>query len=71
MPVGQRGGGRLVYDPQNLEAGNLPGLLGRGALVVIEVCRHGDDRLRDVLAEVVGRVIVNLRRIIAEISSGE
>ena len=50
--VGQGGGRRLVDDPQHLQAGDLAGLLGRGALGVVEVRGNGDDRVRDVLAEV-------------------
>ena len=51
-PVGQRGRGRLVDDAQHLEAGDLAGLLGGGALGVVEVRRHGDDGLGDGVAQV-------------------
>ena len=50
--VGQRGRGRLVDDPRDGEARDLAGLLGRLALGVGEVRRHGDDRVGDGLAEV-------------------
>src|SRR5687768_11789836 len=49
--VGKRGRGRLVDDPQDLEAGDLARVLGRLALAVVEVRGHGDDRLRDLVAE--------------------
>ena len=51
QPVGQRGRGRLVDDPQHLEAGDPAGVLGRLPLGVVEVGRHGDDGLGDLLAE--------------------
>jgi hypothetical protein len=51
-PVGERGRGRLVDDAQHLEAGDLAGLFGRGALGVVEVRGHGDDGLGDGVAEV-------------------
>ena len=49
--VGERGGGRLVDDPLHLEAGDLAGVLGRLALVVVEVGGDGDHRRVDRLAE--------------------
>ncbi len=49
--VGERGCRRLVDDAQHLEAGDPAGVLGGLALGVIEVGGNGDDRLRDLLAE--------------------
>ena len=42
--VGQRGRGRLVDDALDVEAGDLAGVLGRLALVVVEVGGDGDHR---------------------------
>src|SRR5262249_47471330 len=50
--IGQRGGGRLVDDPQHLEAGDLSGILRRLALTVVEVRGDGDDGLNDLLAQI-------------------
>ena len=58
--VGERGGGRLVHDAQHLESGDLAGLFGRGALGVVEVRRHGDDRLGHGVTEVGLRVALQL-----------
>jgi hypothetical protein len=51
--VGERGGGRLVDDALDLEAGDAAGVLGGLALGVVEVGGDGDDRLGDGLAQVV------------------
>ena len=52
-PVGERGRGRLVDDALDLEAGDAAGVLGGLALGVVEVRGDGDDRLGDLLAQVV------------------
>jgi hypothetical protein len=70
QPVGERRRGRLVDDAQDLEAGDLAGVLGRLALRVVEVRRDGDDRLGDLLAEELGASSTSLRSTCAEISSG-
>ena len=49
--VCERCGGRLVDDALDVEAGDLAGVLGRLALVVVEVGGDGDDRGVDGLAE--------------------
>ena len=57
-PVGQRRRGRLVDDAHHLEAGDLARLLRGLTLRVVEVRRHGDDRLRHRLTEIVlGRLL--------------
>ncbi len=50
--VGQRRGGRLVDDALDVEARDAAGVLGRLALIVVEVGRDGDDRGVDGLAQV-------------------
>ena len=50
--VRERGRRGLVDDAHDLEAGDLAGVLGGLALRVVEVRRHGDDRLVDLLAQV-------------------
>ena len=50
--IGQRGGCRFVDDPQHFQTGDLTGVLGGLTLSVVEVCRNGDNRLRDVLTQI-------------------
>ena len=50
--VGERGRGRLVDDADDVQAGDLAGVLRRLALRVVEVRRDGDDRVGDRLAEI-------------------
>jgi hypothetical protein len=50
--VGQRCGGRLVDDAEDLESRDLSGLLGGLALSVVEVGGNRDDRLGDLVAEI-------------------
>ena len=49
--VGQRGGGRLVDDAGDFEAGDLAGVFGGLPLGVVEVGRHGDDGLVHLVAQ--------------------
>ena len=51
--IGERRRGRLVQDAQHLETGDAAGVLGRLALVVVEVGGHGDHRLLHFVAQVV------------------
>ncbi len=57
--VGQRGGRRFVDDTKHVEAGDLPRVLGGLALAVVEVRRHGDDRLADFLPEIILRRLLH------------
>jgi hypothetical protein len=50
--VGKRSRGRLVDDPLDVEPRDLAGILGRLALIVVEVRRNGDDGAVDRLAEI-------------------
>ena len=58
--VSQRSGGRLVHQPQNFQPSDAASVFGRLALRVIEICRHGDDRLRDRLAKIALRIALEL-----------
>ena len=51
---------RLVDDTQDLEAGDLTGILGGLTLSVVEVCRDGDDGLRDRRANLLLSVVLQL-----------
>jgi len=51
-PVGQCGRGRLVDDALHVEAGDLAGVLGGLALVVVEVGGDRDHRRIDAVAEI-------------------
>ena len=56
--IGQRGGGRLVDDPGDFQAGDLAGVLGGLALGVVEIGRHGNHGLVDFVAQVgLGRLL--------------
>ena len=59
-PVGQRRGGRLVDDAPHVEPRDPAGVLRCLALGIIEVRRDGDDRLADLLPEVVLRRLLHL-----------
>ncbi len=50
--VRQRGGSRLIHQPQNLQAGDLSGVLGGLPLRVVEVGRNGDDGLVHTFAQI-------------------
>ena len=50
--VGHGGGGGLVDDALDIQAGDLAGVLGGLALGIGEVGGHGDDRLGDGLAQI-------------------
>jgi NAD-specific glutamate dehydrogenase len=67
--VGKRGRGGLVDEPGRFEARDAASVLGRAALVVIEVGRHGDDRLLEPRNASASRLIFCSSR--AESSSGE
>ena len=53
--VGKRRGRRFRQHTQDFEPRDLAGVLGGLPLCVIEVSRHGDDRLGDFLAEIILR----------------
>ena len=50
--VGQRGRRRLVDDPSHFQPGDLAGILGGLPLRVVEVRRHGDHGLVDLVSQV-------------------
>jgi hypothetical protein len=49
--VGDSGSGGLVDDTENVQASDGTGILGGLTLVVVEVSRHGDNGLLNLLAE--------------------
>ncbi len=49
----ERRRGRLVDNALDFQPGDAPGILGRLALRVVEIGRHGDDRFLYLLAEIV------------------
>ena len=53
-------GRRLVDDPEHVEAGDLASVFGRLPLRVVEVSRHGDDCLLDLVAEIVFSGLLHL-----------
>ena len=50
--VSQRGRRRLVDDPQDIQAGDFPGVFRSLPLTVIEVRRHSDHGLGDLLTQI-------------------
>ena len=50
--IGQRRRSWFVDDAQHFKAGNLACVLGRLTLGVVEICRHGDDRLGDLFTQI-------------------
>ena len=69
--IGQGCGSGFVDDAQHIQARDLAGFLGRLALGVIEVRRHRDDRVGDVLAEVAFRIPLQfLQRTRADLLGG-
>ena len=60
--VAERCGGRFIDDAQNVETGDATGIARRLALSVVEVSRHGDDGLFDLLANIIFGNISHLRK---------
>ncbi len=60
QPIGKRGRGRLVHQPQDLQAGHAPGVFGRLPLRVVEVGRYRHHCLGHRLAEVALRIALQL-----------
>lgn len=58
--VGNGGGGGLVDNAEDVEAGNDTGILGSLALVVVEVGGDGDDGVSDLLSKVALSDILHL-----------
>ena len=53
QPVGERRGSRLIDDALHFESSDLAGVLGRLTLAIVEVSRHSDDSLGDVLSQII------------------
>jgi hypothetical protein len=69
--IRQRGSGWFVDDAQYFQPSDLAGVFGGIALSVVEICRHGDDRLGHRLTQIGLRIFaLILPRIMAEISGG-
>ena len=60
--VSERGRRRLIDNAQHLKACDLACILCRVALRVVEICRNGDDRLRNFFAELRLRIGFHLRQ---------
>ena len=58
--VGKTRRGGLVDDSQNFETGDFTSVLGRGALVIVEISRTGNDHLFDGIAEISFGVLLDL-----------
>ena len=58
--VCQGGRGRLVDDPQDVEAGNQPGVLSRLTLRVGKICRDRDYRIGDRFPDIAFRIGLEL-----------
>src|SRR5690606_27339810 len=59
--VGQAGGGRLVHQTQHFQSGKTACVAGGLALGVVEVGRHGDDGLFDLLPQRLFRQVLQLQ----------
>src|SRR6201999_81937 len=57
QPVGQRRGGGLIDDAQNIQPGDPAGILGGVSLRVVEIRRNGDHRFLDPLTEELARIV--------------
>ncbi len=55
--VGQRGGCGLIDDSQHIKPGNLSRILCGLPLRIIEVGGNGNDRIRHLFSQILGRVV--------------